>query len=85
MLDAVGDLYLAGLPILGAYTAFKSGHALNNVLLRAALEHGASEIVSDASMIEAPVFLWPMAQTSVSVVQIPKCVIRDCSLTKKNL
>jgi UDP-3-O-[3-hydroxymyristoyl] N-acetylglucosamine deacetylase len=60
MLDAVGDLYLAGLPILGSYTAFKSGHALNNKLLRAAMETGASEVVqfepSDAS---APVFLWP--------------------------
>jgi UDP-3-O-[3-hydroxymyristoyl] N-acetylglucosamine deacetylase len=59
MLDAVGDLYLAGLPILGAYTAFKSGHALNNVLLRAALLDGTSEIVSFANDNDAPTFVWP--------------------------
>ncbi len=35
ILDAVGDLYLLGAPILGAYTAHKSGHALNNKLVRA--------------------------------------------------
>lgn len=35
VLDAVGDLYLTGHPILGAFTAFKSGHGLNNRLLRA--------------------------------------------------
>ena len=34
-LDAVGDLYLAGRPIIGAYEGFKSGHALNNKLVRA--------------------------------------------------
>jgi UDP-3-O-[3-hydroxymyristoyl] N-acetylglucosamine deacetylase len=37
ILDAVGDLYLAGHPILGAYEGFKSGHALNNKLVRALL------------------------------------------------
>lgn len=37
ILDAVGDLYLAGRPILGAYEGFKSGHALNNKLVRALL------------------------------------------------
>jgi UDP-3-O-[3-hydroxymyristoyl] N-acetylglucosamine deacetylase len=37
ILDAVGDLYLAGHPIVGAYVAFKSGHALNNKLVRALL------------------------------------------------
>jgi UDP-3-O-[3-hydroxymyristoyl] N-acetylglucosamine deacetylase len=35
LLDALGDLYLLGAPIIGAYTAFKSGHALNNQLCRA--------------------------------------------------
>lgn len=33
ILDAVGDLYLAGHQIIGAFSAFKSGHALNNQLL----------------------------------------------------
>ena len=32
-LDAIGDLHLLGNPILGSYTAFKSGHALNNALI----------------------------------------------------
>jgi UDP-3-O-[3-hydroxymyristoyl] N-acetylglucosamine deacetylase len=34
LLDAIGDLYLLGHPLIGAYTAYKSGHALNNVLCR---------------------------------------------------
>lgn len=35
VLDAIGDLYLVGHPIIGAFTAYKSGHGLNNKLLRA--------------------------------------------------
>ncbi|MFN3846933.1 MAG: UDP-3-O-acyl-N-acetylglucosamine deacetylase [Paracoccaceae bacterium] len=35
MLDAMGDLYLAGGPILGRYTGIRAGHALTNRLLRA--------------------------------------------------
>ncbi|MFN5882486.1 MAG: UDP-3-O-acyl-N-acetylglucosamine deacetylase [Burkholderiales bacterium] len=38
ILDAVGDLYLAGHPLLAAYVAHKSGHALNNLLLRRLFE-----------------------------------------------
>lgn len=38
VLDAIGDLYVAGHPILGAFAAFKSGHGLNNKLLRAVLD-----------------------------------------------
>jgi UDP-3-O-[3-hydroxymyristoyl] N-acetylglucosamine deacetylase len=34
MLDAIGDLYMAGTSILGELNAFKSGHAINNLLLR---------------------------------------------------
>jgi len=37
LLDAIGDLYLIGRPLLGAFTAHKSGHALNNKLVRALL------------------------------------------------
>ena len=37
ILDAIGDLYLVGGPILGAYEGYKSGHALNNKLVRALL------------------------------------------------
>lgn len=38
MLDAIGDLYLAGHQILGEYEGIKSGHALNNQLVRALLK-----------------------------------------------
>ncbi|MCE9632830.1 MAG: UDP-3-O-acyl-N-acetylglucosamine deacetylase [Methylophilales bacterium] len=37
VLDAIGDLYLLGHPLIGAFYAHKSGHALNNRLLRALL------------------------------------------------
>src|SRR2546425_11278876 len=47
LLDAIGDLYLLGRPLLGAFSAHKSGHALNNRLLRAVLaQAGALETVS---------------------------------------
>jgi len=38
VLDAIGDLFLAGHPLLAAYSAHKSGHALNNQILRVLLE-----------------------------------------------
>lgn len=47
VLDAIGDLYLAGYPLLGRYTAYKSGHALNNLLLRELLSDSANyEVVT---------------------------------------
>lgn len=47
ILDAIGDLYLVGHPLLAAYVAHKSGHGLNNLLLRALLKQpDAYEIVS---------------------------------------
>jgi len=47
ILDAIGDLYCVGHPMLAAYSAFRSGHALNNQLLRALLQtEGAWEIVA---------------------------------------
>ena len=39
MLDAIGDLFMCGYNILGDFTAYKSGHGLNNKLLRAVLEN----------------------------------------------
>jgi len=55
ILDAVGDLYLAGGPILGAYEGFKSGHALNNKLVRALLaQQEAWEWVSFPAGTEQP-------------------------------
>ncbi|MBI3148473.1 MAG: UDP-3-O-acyl-N-acetylglucosamine deacetylase [Betaproteobacteria bacterium] len=41
VLDAIGDLYLLGHPLIGAFTAFKSGHGLNNQLVRALLAQPA--------------------------------------------
>ncbi|THF61891.1 UDP-3-O-acyl-N-acetylglucosamine deacetylase [Pseudothauera nasutitermitis] len=47
ILDAIGDLYLCGHPLLAAYSAHKSGHALNNQILRVLLEdQEAWEIVT---------------------------------------
>ncbi|MCS4534683.1 UDP-3-O-acyl-N-acetylglucosamine deacetylase [Neisseria montereyensis] len=37
ILDAIGDLYILGHPIIGAFEGYKSGHAINNALLRAIL------------------------------------------------
>ncbi|MCZ2104251.1 MAG: UDP-3-O-acyl-N-acetylglucosamine deacetylase [Comamonadaceae bacterium] len=55
ILDAMGDLYLLGHPLLAAYSAFRSGHALNNRLLRALLaEPDAWEYVQFAHEREAP-------------------------------
>jgi UDP-3-O-[3-hydroxymyristoyl] N-acetylglucosamine deacetylase len=42
VLDAIGDLYLLGHPLIGQYTAFKSGHGLNNALARALLQRPES-------------------------------------------
>ncbi|HHJ12487.1 MAG TPA: UDP-3-O-[3-hydroxymyristoyl] N-acetylglucosamine deacetylase, partial [Chromatiales bacterium] len=38
ILDAIGDLYLLGHSLIGAFTGYKSGHALNNALLRKLME-----------------------------------------------
>ena len=55
ILDAIGDLYLAGHPLLAAYSAYKSGHALNNLLLRKLLDTpGAWEIATFARAADAP-------------------------------
>ena len=57
ILDAIGDLYLAGGPVLGAYEGYMSGHALNNKLVRALLaDQSAWEWVSyDALAASEPV------------------------------
>uniref|UniRef100_UPI0025F3C61A UDP-3-O-acyl-N-acetylglucosamine deacetylase n=1 Tax=uncultured Aggregatibacter sp. TaxID=470564 RepID=UPI0025F3C61A len=39
MLDAIGDLYMCGYNIIGDFKAYKSGHGLNNKLLRAVLDN----------------------------------------------
>jgi UDP-3-O-[3-hydroxymyristoyl] N-acetylglucosamine deacetylase len=64
VLDAIGDLYLLGHPLIGAFSGYKSGHALNNALLRSLLEHsGAWEYVRFERLEDAPAFLpWQVAQ-----------------------
>ena len=57
ILDAVGDLYLAGRPIIGAYEGYKSGHALNNKLVRA--------LLADAEAWEEVSFTDPVAPPPV--------------------
>jgi UDP-3-O-[3-hydroxymyristoyl] N-acetylglucosamine deacetylase len=55
VLDAIGDLYLLGHPLIGQYTAYKSGHALNNQLCRALLARAdAYEIVTFADAKTVP-------------------------------
>ena len=55
ILDAVGDLYLIGAPLLGAYTGYKSGHALNNQLACAVLQDPTAwEWVTFAEQLVAP-------------------------------
>lgn len=55
VLDAIGDLYLVGHPLIGAFSAHKSGHALNNLLLRTTLaQPDAWELASFERPDEAP-------------------------------
>ena len=55
ILDAMGDLYVVGRPLLASYSAFRSGHALNNKLLRELLAHpDAYEIVTFDDERRAP-------------------------------
>jgi UDP-3-O-[3-hydroxymyristoyl] N-acetylglucosamine deacetylase len=56
ILDAIGDLYLVGSPLLASYEAHKSGHGLNNLLLRELLAQPESyEIVTFDASEMAPV------------------------------
>lgn len=55
VLDAIGDLYVIGHPIIGEYQAFRSGHGLNNQLIRALIEDKtAYEVVTFESVRETP-------------------------------
>src|SRR5438105_8721905 len=55
VLDAIGDIYLLGHPLIGQYTAFKSGHGLNNALARALLDRPeAFELVTFAADGDVP-------------------------------
>jgi UDP-3-O-[3-hydroxymyristoyl] N-acetylglucosamine deacetylase len=55
ILDAIGDMQVVGHPLLAAYTSFKGGHALNNLLLRELLaDESAYEIVTFEDERQAP-------------------------------
>lgn len=55
VLDAIGDLYMLGHPLLAAFTAYKSGHALNNALLMALMaDADAWEYATFDNIDEAP-------------------------------
>ena len=56
VLDAIGDLYLLGNSLIGEFKAYKSGHALNNKLLRALLkQQDAWEVVTFEDAAKAPI------------------------------
>jgi UDP-3-O-[3-hydroxymyristoyl] N-acetylglucosamine deacetylase len=58
VLDAIGDLYLLGHPLIGAFSGHKSGHALNNQLLRRLVEDKTAwEFASFDRAEDAPAFL----------------------------
>ena len=65
VLDAIGDLYLLGHPLIGTFSAHKSGHALNNKLARALLaDKTAWEFASFDATEDAPAFVSLQAQYS---------------------
>ncbi len=65
VLDAIGDLYLLGHPLIGAFSAHKSGHCLNNRLLRSLVaDKAAWELISYDNAEQAPIaFVQPVPVT----------------------
>jgi UDP-3-O-[3-hydroxymyristoyl] N-acetylglucosamine deacetylase len=65
ILDAIGDLYLLGHSLIGSFTGFKSGHALNNRLLRELLaRESAWELVNFEDEVDLPIsFMQPISVT----------------------
>ncbi len=61
VLDSIGDLYLLGHSLIGAFSGYKSGHALNNKLLRALLaRESAWEMVTFDDPVDVPIiFMQP--------------------------
>jgi len=65
ILDAIGDLYLLGHSLIGEFSGFKSGHGLNNKLLRALIaDVSAWEEVTFRDRMEAPISYVPAAAVS---------------------
>jgi UDP-3-O-[3-hydroxymyristoyl] N-acetylglucosamine deacetylase len=64
MLDAIGDLYLLGHSLIGEYQGHKSGHGLNNKLLRELLAApDAWEMITFAEEDDAPITFMRSAET----------------------
>ncbi len=64
ILDAIGDLYLLGHSLIGSFTGYKSGHGLNNKLLRTLLaDKDAWEMVTFDEEEDAPISFMRSAQT----------------------
>ena len=63
ILDAIGDLYLLGYSLIGAFSGYKSGHGLNNLLLRTLLaQEDAWELVTFDDPKQAPIsYVQPLA------------------------
>jgi len=67
VLDAIGDLYLLGRPFLAAFSAYKSGHGLNNKLLRAlTADPSATEVVTFERAEEAPAGVAGLLRPSIA-------------------
>ncbi len=68
VLDAIGDLYLLGHSCIGAYSGYKSGHALNNRLLARLLQTtDAWEIVTYDDVVDLPIiFMQPVSSPSTT-------------------
>jgi UDP-3-O-[3-hydroxymyristoyl] N-acetylglucosamine deacetylase len=67
ILDAIGDLYLLGHSLIGEFTGYKSGHDLNNKLIRALFESGDFEEVTFEDVAESPISYAPAAAAVASV------------------
>jgi UDP-3-O-[3-hydroxymyristoyl] N-acetylglucosamine deacetylase len=64
ILDAIGDLYLLGHSLIGEFSGYKSGHALNNRLVRALIaDRSASEDVTFETLSDAPISFVPAVAT----------------------
>ncbi len=65
ILDAIGDLYLLGYSLIGAFSGYKSGHGLNNLLLRTLIANPESwEEVTFQDVAKAPIsFMQPVQAT----------------------
>ena len=66
ILDAIGDLYLLGHNLIGEFFGFKTGHALNNQLLRKIESENAYKIIEIDEIKDAPInYLKPLIEEAI--------------------